>query len=492
MRDSLLVHTFAQDGRYTIRVADALGGGGARDFHYRLTAGELPYVTSLFPLGGARDRVTRFTVEGVHLGPGRGPLPLRLTDPREAAAAGGRTVPVTAQRTLAMAVSTPAPGTTRVQTAAQSDTLPLKLQTAEGGVALNERRVARGIDPEIVETDTQSGAPAGQLVVWPVTINGRIAPRAKGSSGAGNARTMPVGAESADTFRIRARKGQRVIFTVAAERFGSPLDAVLEVLDLQRKPIPRAVIRPVWETSVDLRDHTSTQPSMRLLSTTGLRRGDYIFVDRELMQIRELPKGPDEDTPLTQFRGRRISFEATSGESHANTRPVYKVEIHPPGTKLSPNGLPLFTLENRNDDGGPLYGKDPYLDFTAPADGEYLVRLADTRGRSGRDFAYRLTIAPPRPDFTVFLAPTNPNVPHRSRVPVTVTAYRHDGFDGPIAVKLVGLPPGLEATTGVILPGHSSVSVTIEAKEDAPAVTVPFSVVAEARVDAGPQGSRLV
>ena len=59
---------------------------------------------------------------------------------------------------------------------------------------------------------------------------------------------------------------------------------------------------------------------MRLLSTSGLRRGDFVFVDRELMQIRELPKGPDEDTPLTQFRGRRISFEGTSGESHANTR----------------------------------------------------------------------------------------------------------------------------------------------------------------------------
>ncbi len=68
MRDSLLVHTFAKDGRYAVRVADALDAGGPRDFHYRLTAGELPYVTSVFPLGGARDSVTRFAVEGVHLG----------------------------------------------------------------------------------------------------------------------------------------------------------------------------------------------------------------------------------------------------------------------------------------------------------------------------------------------------------------------------------------------------------------------------------------
>ena len=180
------------------------------------------------------------------------------------------------------------------------------------------------------------------------------------------------------------------MFSVAAERFGSPLDAVIDVLDSAGKPIPRAIVRPVWETSVDLRDHSSTQASMRLLSTSGLRRGDYVFVDRELMQIRELPKGPDEDTPLTQFRGRRISFEGTSGESHANTRAVYKVEIHPPGTKLSPNGLPLFTLHNRNDDGGPLYGKDPYLDFTAPADGEY-HRAARRHARARRA---RLRVSP--------------------------------------------------------------------------------------------------
>jgi hypothetical protein len=515
MRDSLLVHTFAKDGRYAVRVADALDAGGPRDFHYRLTAGELPYVTSVFPLGGARDSLTRFAVEGVHLGNVASAATaaaakatpatrtsVRLADPREHAAAAphptlspqaGRGV----QGAIALHVAPPIPDTARVKTASQTDTLSLKLTTADGAAALNERRVARGIDPEIVETEALSGSAAGQLVTWPITINGRITSASKSkadgsanaagaaasASSAGNATSLTK-ADGVDTYRIRAHKGQRVVFSVAAERLGSPLDAVIDVLDAAGKPIPRVIVRPVWETNIDLRDHSSTQASARLLSTSGLRRGDFVFVDRELMQIRELPKSPDEDTPLTQFRGRRISFEGTSGESHANTRPLYKVEIHPPGTKLSPNGLPLFTLYNRNDDGGPLYGKDSYLDFTAPADGEYLVRLADTRGRGGRDFAYRLTIAPPRPDFTVFLNPSNPNVPRGSRVPVTVTAFRHDGFDGPIHVKLTGLPAGVEATTGVILPGHTNVAVTVSASEDAATATSPFSVVAEAKTSA--------
>ena len=54
-------------------------------------------------------------------------------------------------------------------------------------------------------------------------------------------------------------------------------------------------------------------------------------------------------------------------------------------------------------------------------------------------------------------------MPRGSRVPVTITAFRHDGFDGPIDVELTGLPAGLRATSGVILPGHSQVAVTLEA-----------------------------
>jgi hypothetical protein len=159
------------------------------------------------------------------------------------------------------------------------------------------------------------------------------------------------------------------------------------------------------------------------------------------------------------------------------------VEIHPPGTSFSPNGLPLFELSYRNDDGGPLYGKDPYLDFTAPADGEYLLRLADARGQSGHAYAYRLTAAPPRPDFSVFASPTNPNVPRGGRVPITVFAFRHDGFAGPIDVHLEGLPAGIAVTPGVILPGENAVALTLTASDTASTPGAPFTVVAQARIN---------
>ena len=121
--------------------------------------------------------------------------------------------------------------------------------------------------------------------------------------------------------------------------------------------------------------------------------------------------------------------------------------------------------------------------FTAAESATYSVRLSDARGESGEDYAFRLTLAPPRPDFDLFVSPSNPNVPRGGRVPVTVTAYRHDGFDGPIAVELRGLPDGLVATTGTILPGESTVALTVEASPAAGRLHAPLQVAGTARID---------
>src|SRR6185437_5890087 len=107
--------------------------------------------------------------------------------------------------------------------------------------------------------------------------------------------------------------------------------------------------------------------------------------------------------------------------------PLYKVEFHPPGRTFPPNGLPVFALNYRNDDGGPGYGKDSRLFFEAPADGLYQARVSDARGAGGPAHAYRLTVRPPRPDFTVSFSPTSPAVWRGGAIPVTVNATRLDG-----------------------------------------------------------------
>ena len=122
---------------------------------------------------------------------------------------------------------------------------------------------------------------------------------------------------------------------------------------------------------------------------------------------------------------------------------------YPPGTQFASNGLPLVRLPYRNDDGGPGFGKDSRLRFTAPADGDYVIKLRDVRGLSGEDYAYRLTLHPSAPDFQLSVNPRNANVPLGGRIPLTVTAFRMDDFDGPIEVSLEDLPAGIQATKGV-------------------------------------------
>jgi uncharacterized cupredoxin-like copper-binding protein len=313
------------------------------------------------------------------------------------------------------------------------DTLTLRPENAFDTV-----RVALGAEPEV---QSQGG-----VIAVPVTVNGRI---------------DKPGAEN--RYRFRATKGEQLIFEVNARRLGSDLDSYLEVLDQKGQPIERAIARPVWATSLTLRDHDSAGRGLRISTWDGIKVGDYVMIGGEVIRVEALPLSPDNDTVFEGFGGQRLTFFDTTAEAHAVDSAVYKVQIVAPGTKLSPNGLPVAHLFYRNDDGGPGYGKDSLLHFTAPADGEYIVCIRDVQGLGGEKYAYRLTARHPRPDFRLTVSPRNPNVPAGGTIPVTVTAVRMDGFDGPIDVSLADLPAGLHASSGMIAAGQVSTTIALSA-----------------------------
>lgn len=317
------------------------------------------------------------------------------------------------------------------------DTLTLRPENS-----FNTVRVALGAEPEI---QSQDGA-----ITLPVTVNGRIG---------------KAGAES--RYRFHASKGEQIVFEVNARRLGSDLDSYLEILDAKERPIERAIAQPVWETALTLRDHDSAGRGLRISTWDGIKVGDYVMAGGEIIRAEALPLSPDNDTVFEGFGGQRLTFFDTTAEAHAVDSAVYKVRIHPPGTKLSPNGLPVAHLFYRNDDGGPGYGKDSLLHFTAPAEGDYIVCIRDVQGLGGENYAYRLTARHPRPDFRLSVNPRNPNVPAGGTIPVTVTALRIDGFDGPIDVSLADLPAGLSASQGVIAPGQVSATIALTAESSA-------------------------
>jgi hypothetical protein len=162
---------------------------------------------------------------------------------------------------------------------------------------------------------------------------------------------------------------------------------------------------------------------------------------------------------------------------------MYKVEIHPPGSRFPPNGYPVFDLVYRNDDGGPSFNKDSHLLFVPPEDAEYLVKVSDSGGR-GRG-AYRLTVRPPRPSFKLSFNPSTPSVSRGGGIPVTVSVEREDGFAGSIQVQFENLPPGFSSPVTEIEPGESSTSTTLHAGSDAAvsADTPAIRLVGKATVD---------
>lgn len=433
--DAELAYHLARSGKYMIAVSDRDNEGG-KEYFYRLDAGTLPYVKSVFPLGVRTGQPTRVSVVGSNLG--------GVTE-------------VTVQP------ATSAEGWT---------TMPLDA-VGNGIRPVNEVKLAVGDAPETDEREPNDSVDRAQTVSLPVTINGHIA----GSADGGNA--------DEDYFRFNAKKGEKLNIEVAASRLGSPLDSVIEILDAKGNPIPRATVRCLNETTTTLSDRDSRTDGIRLVSTSGLHEGDYLMVGDELDQIAYIPDQPDADTILKSMGDLRVAYLGTSPDVHAVNTPVYKAQILPPDAEFPSNGLPVFHLAWRNDDGGPGYGSDSKLDFVAPADGDYILHLKDMRGMQGADFAYRVSIQEETPDFRLTAEPANPNIPVGGTTEVTVSLDSIRGFETPIDIEVKGLPQGVTASRAKILPGQTSATVvlTASANLDVSMHPVPIQFAGHAMVD---------
>jgi WD40 repeat protein len=404
---SSLGYVVRRSGTYAVGVRDREFRGGA-DFGYRLHVGPVPVVTGVFPLAAQRGRTASVHVSGVNLGTPTG-LSAKVTVPTDAVA--GSKVPV-----------------------------PLPLADAVGA-------------PAVVVSEWASAVldPAG---VGDIRVPGS----------ADGIFTKP---NEAQTAQFSAKKGERLVVEVLARRAGSPVDPVVEILDAAGKPVPLATLRCTAKTSVTFRDHDSASPGIRLDAWNELAVDDYLFVGGELVRILALPRGPDDDCQFYQTDRQRAAFLGTTPTHHHFGEPMYKVEIHPPGRTFPPNGMPVFALTYRNDDGGAGYGKDSRLFFDPPADGIYQVKVTDTRGAFGPTHAFRVTVRPPKPDFGVVASVSGPTLLKGGGVPVDMTLTRADGFDGPVAVELKGLPPGFSAPRTTVEAGHHATAFTLFAAADA-------------------------
>jgi len=170
--DPVLYYEIPKDGEYVIEIRDAIYRG-REDFVYRITVGELPFITSIFPLGGQVDTQTTVELKGWNLPVGK----------------------------LTMDANGKEPGN-----------YPLFVRKEE----LISNRVPFAVDklPECLEQEPNYPQGSAQPVSLPVIVNGRIDQEG-----------------DVDVFRFESCAGDKIVAEVYARRLDSPLDSVLKLTD---------------------------------------------------------------------------------------------------------------------------------------------------------------------------------------------------------------------------------------------------------------------
>lgn len=407
--DPLLSVKLPRTGRYRMQIGEKMDAGSKGHF-YRLSVGSFPVVVGCYPLGVPANKETQVQLIGFN-------PPQRASSVVRAGAAGEAEVPIDPEKFR----------TRRALKVVVSDT------------------------PELVES-VSNNTPAGAMPIpVPSAVNGRIWTQAGSSDG--------------DYFRFRAKPGQVLVIETDAARRGSPMDTKIEVLRLDGSPIERLLLQAVRDSHLTFRNIDSNTDDLRVENWQEMELNQLMYLQGEVCKIFRMPQGPDSGFQFYNSGGKRLLYFDTSAVAHALDEPIYIVEPHPPGTKLVPNGLPVFTVYFANDDDSSRkLGTDSRLYFTVPAnasvenegDSEYLVHVTDTRGFSGERFTYRLTIREAQPDFKVTLSGANPIINAGSGREFSLSAERIDGFDADIVVQITNVPPGFFVSSPIVIQsGHT-------------------------------------
>lgn len=287
----------------------------------------------------------------------------------------------------------------------------------------------------------------------------------------------------ADEYPFAAKGGQTWVFEVNAARAKSKLDSHLEIRDGNGRPVEQVVLQAVRDSWLTFRGKDSTTSNdFRLHNWEEMELDELLYVNGEVVKLHLYPRGPDSGFIVYPGFGDRRTWFQTTPMAHPLGQPCYIVRAIPPGSHPIRNGLPVYRLYYENDDDPERrLGTDSVLRFTAPAEGDYVLRISDTRGFGGEGFGYTLLTRNLNPDFRVATEWKDLRLAPESGREIPFTATRLDGYEGPIEVTLANLPETLAIAQPVVIePGQDRAFATLRAtgafrglsKEDAAKITI--------------------
>lgn len=468
--DPLLVVTIPRTGDYTLVVRDLRYRGGDR-FHYRLSMGELPLVTAVFPPGGRAGTSVDLQLSGVNLGTD---ALVSVTLPAEAPPA-----------PISKALSLPGGASN-----------PVLLAVEDVPEVMGEERV--GALPSLGASEVEKEGGRG-LPSSPVVLAGGAAP--PGSASVAQPVPVPVvvngrllAAGEADQYRFRAEKGQRLLLEVVARRIGSELDSVLSVLDAGGRELA---------TNDDAVGKDSR------IEFTAPETGDYIARVRDLHDRHGpgftyrllLTASPDfrlTFTPdrLAIGRGGRAPLTVTATRINSFDGEIaLEVSGLPEGARvLGPSRIRAGQTEAHlivaAPMDAPLQAGTLRVTGVAAPEGRTIRRLAQSHEeivqneqRTTRPAPLATAAIAEPPDLVVAAMPETIWLAPGGSVELVVRIERKVGFDKTVPLAVLGLPPGVTATTPEIGKDQSEAKITLKADGNATPAEADLVLVAHAVLD---------
>ena len=437
--DSVLFFKPPEDGEYVLQVRDFRYQGGG-NYTYRLYAGALPYVESIFPFGGQRGQSVEVALTGRNL-EGTSKLTLNIAGnaPR------GR---------QDIRASTPK---------GYSNLVPFDVQDF----------------PNFTEAEPNDDTNKANAVTVPVAINGKMG-----------------AAKDVDRFKFKSDKDQKLVCEVMAYRFGSALDTLLVLADANGNVLQQNDDTAAADARIEFDAKKDTEYMLVMRDLTG--RGGENFAYRLSVRppsaaaesgftARFLPDAPRvhrggharvrcEVTRVAGFDGPvRLAFEDLP--SGVSSEPVVLTMGPSSGLMLisASKDAPVGTFPIKLVAAGSVGGK-PVTRVAEPLAGDKAAR---------QGFITVLEAAP----FALELVTLSAVVEQNEAARIEVLGQRKEGFTGDIKLTAEGFSAGREPITksfdvreATLKAAESVTNIKLTAKVDAEVGTRTVIIKGEATV----------
>lgn len=433
--DSVLDYTALETGKHTLHIRDIRYKGGD-GYTYRLSIGELPYLETIFPLGGQRGTENTVTVTGVNLD-------------------------TVASIQVSIAAETP--------TGEQS----LRVQTPSG-LATNPHPFAIGNWAEMAETEPNNTSGNASAVTTPITLNGKI-----DKSG------------DVDWFSFEIEEPQILVFEVEAMKLSSNLDALLTLYGPGKPVEASAEMASNGDKEQVLMVNDDAPSADARIDWNFEEAGKYSIAIRDLnnqggetypyrLNIRPLEPDCQLSVVALDIRNRPAAMDnprVNRGSSVTLQIDVTRLDqFNGPIRLLCPSLPKTFDVSPTIVEAGQ---NRAMLTITAPWDaplGLMPLSVVGVFAAGNRQIERTATPSPilltvmDAPEFTLTLAEIGLSAVHNKTVDLHVTANRRDDFVGPIALSVSGLPNRVSALPDpvsakpvAIAEGETEATITVKA-----------------------------